>query len=158
MPHLTRAGCTVAAVIVAALISGPTVRGQQRDSSGGTDQRESTEKKPSLSLRLTPPLGFSPLRVHAVAELRGGPDDYADYYCASIEWDWGDGTISENSTDCDPYEAGKSEIQRRYSADHTFRQPDGYRVSFRLKQKARVVASGAVNVQVRPGARDGFEE
>jgi len=25
----------------------------------------------------------------------------------------------ENSTDCDPYEAGKSSIQRRYSADHT---------------------------------------
>ena len=158
MPHLTRAGCTVAAAIVAVLISGPAVRGQQRDSTGGQDQRESPEKKPSLSLRVSPPLGFSPLRVHAVAELRGGPDDYEDFYCAAVEWDWGDGTVSENSTDCDPYQAGKSEIQRRFSTYHTFRQGASYRVAFRLRQKSRVVASTAAGVEVRPGARDGFEE
>src|SRR5262245_22206983 len=75
-------------------------------------QRYGSGKKPSISLKANPPVGFSPLRVHVVAEFRGGDDDYADYYCPSIEWDWGDGTVSENSVDCDPYEAGKSEIRR----------------------------------------------
>lgn len=156
MPQLRRIGCTVAAIAGAVLIS-VAASGGQRDSSSGQEQREPGDRKPSLSLKLAPPIGFSPLRVHAVAELKGGPSDYADFYCASVEWDWGDGTLSENSEDCNPYESGKSEIKRRFVADHTFRQSDGYRVSFRLKQKSRVVASSTANVQVRPGLRDGAE-
>jgi hypothetical protein len=156
MPHIRRIGCTTAAIATAVFISG-SASGGQRESSSAQEQRESVDKKPSLSLKLTPPIGFSPLRVHAVAELKGGPNDYADFYCPSVEWDWGDGTVSENSEDCNPYEGGKSEIRRRFTADHTFRQSDGYRVSFRLKKKARVVASSTVNVQVRPGLRDGAE-
>jgi len=156
MPHLKRAGCTLFAVVALALLSGPAVSGQQ-DGAAPQEPRESP-KKPSLSLKATPPLGFSPLRVHAVAELSGGSNDYADFYCASIEWDWGDGTVSENSEDCDPYQAGKSTIRRRYAADHTYQTADGYKVQFRMKQKNRVVGSGQANVQVRPGARDGFEQ
>ena len=156
MPQLRRIGCTAAAIATAALIAG-SASGGQRDSSSAQEQREPTDRKPSLSLKVTPPIGFSPLRVHAVAELKGGASDHVDLYCASIEWDWGDGTLSENSEDCNPYEAGKSEIKRRFTADHTFRQADGYRVSFRLKQKTRVVASSTANVQVRPGLRDGLE-
>jgi hypothetical protein len=153
MPQFRRIGCTVAAIATAALIAG-SASGGQRDSSSAQDQREPGDRKTSLSLKLTPPIGFSPLRVHAVAELKG---DNVELYCASTEWDWGDGTLSENSEDCNPYEAGKSEIKRRFTADHTFRQADGYRVSLRLKQKNRVVASSTGNVQVRPGLRDGLE-
>jgi hypothetical protein len=116
-------------------------------------QREE-DKKPSLSLKATPPLGFSPLRVRVVVDVRGGASDYADFYCPKIEWDWGDGTISENSEDCEPYEAGRSEIRRRFSAEHVFRQSGAYRVMFRLKQKNKVVASSSSNVQVRSGVRE----
>jgi hypothetical protein len=94
--------------------------------------------------------------VHAVVELRNGANVFQAFYCAAVVWVWGDGTIWENSAECDPSEAGKSEIRRRYSADHTFRTADGYRVTFRLKQRSRVVASANVNVQVRPGVRDGL--
>jgi hypothetical protein len=153
MPHFTRAGCTLAAVVAVALCSGPAAGAQVGASS--QESRE-TPKKPSVSLKATPPLGFSPLRVHAVAEVNGGANDYPDFYCASVEWDWGDGTISENSEDCDPYEAGKSTIRRRYAADHTYPVADAYKVIFRLKQKTRVVGSGQANIQVRPGAREGF--
>ena len=118
------------------------------------DAQRNDAKKPSLSLKATPPVGFTPLRVRLVVDVRGGDDDYADFYCPDIEWDWGDGTISENSQDCDPYEAGKSTIQRRYSAEHIFRQSGSFSVRFRLKQGTRVVASAATNVQVRAGARD----
>ena len=133
-------------------------------------------KKPSISLKATPPVGFSPLRVVVTAELKGGANDFEDFYCASVEWDWGDGTKSETKADCDPYEAGKSEIKRRYVQEHTFRSggmstsplspgvsPDmmgnqqpavQFRVRFALKQKNKTVGSGQTNVEVR-GSRDG---
>lgn len=133
-----------AALTAALLVSGPAW-GQQRDG-------ESSDRKPSLSLRVTPPLGFTPLRVRVSAELRGGADDYADLYCPTIEWDWGDGTASENTEDCDPYEAGKSQVRRRYGVDHVYRDPGGFKVSIRLKQKSRLISSSSVIVQVRAGA------
>ena len=55
------------------------------------------------------------------AEIKGGANDYEDFYCASVEWEWGDDTKSESKADCDPYEAGKSEIKRRFVMEHTFR-------------------------------------
>ena len=96
-------------------------------------------------------MGFSPLRVRLGVDVRGGSDDYAEFYCASVEWDWGDGTMSENSSDCEPYEAGKSTIRRRFTAEHTYRQQGNFKVIFKLKQKTRVVGSASVNVQVRSG-------
>jgi hypothetical protein len=117
-------------------------------------QRDSDDKKPSLSLKVTPPLGFSPLRVHAAVEIRGGSDDYSDFYCAGTEWDWGDGTVSENSSDCDPYEAGKSTIRRHFTGDHVFRQQGAHKIVFRLKQKTRVVGSATASIQVRAGSNE----
>lgn len=119
-------------------------------------------KKPSISLRASPPVGFPPLRVVMTAELKGGDDDFKDFYCASVEWEWGDGTKSESKIDCDPYEPGKSEIKRRYVEEHTFRsmgvdlsgnQPttQQYRVRFMLKQNNRTVGSGSTTVEVRSG-------
>jgi hypothetical protein len=114
-------------------------------------QSSAEAKKPSLSLRVTPPVGFAPLKTRLVVDVRNGDDDYADYYCPTVEWDWGDGTVSANAEDCDPYAAGKSVIQRRFSTEHTFRLPGAFRVVFRLKQKDRVVGTSSVNVQVRAG-------
>ncbi len=141
-----RALCTVAA-LAAALVAAVHPSAAQRDAA---------DKKPSLSLKATPPAGFAPLRVHLVVDVRGGPNDYADFYCPTVQWDWDDGTISENSADCDPYEAGKSSIQRRYSADHTFRLSGDYRLTFRLKQKDKVISSATTTLTVRPGANEGF--
>ena len=64
--------------------------------------------------------------------------------------------MSYNSSDCDPYEAGKSTIQRRFSAEHIYRQGGAYRVFFRLKQKTKLVAAASTNVTVRSGAGEGF--
>ena len=120
-------------------------------------QRDSADRKPSLSLRATPPVGFSPLRVRVVVDVRGGPNDYADFYCPTIEWEWGDGTVSESAEDCDPYEAGKSTIRRRFSAEHVFRQSGTFQVFFRLKQNDKTIAASSANIQVRAGLRDGFD-
>jgi hypothetical protein len=145
MIHPRRA-LSLLAVLLVSLATGTTADAQR----GGDD------KKPSLSLRATPPVGFSPLRVRLVVDVKGGSDDYADFYCPAIEWDWGDGTVSGNSEDCDPYQAGKSTIKRRYSTEHVFRQPGTFQVFFRIKQRDRVIAASSSNIQVRAGVRDEF--
>lgn len=111
--------------------------------------------KPSITVRSNPGAGFSPLRIVVTAELKGGTNDYEEFYCPSIEWTWGDDTKTESSADCDPYQAGKSEIQRRYTTSKIFQTAGDYRVEFRLKQKNKVVGSGSTTVAVRPGVRDG---
>ncbi|MBI2188063.1 MAG: hypothetical protein HYU37_13250 [Acidobacteria bacterium] len=123
---------------------------------GAGAQAPAEPKKPTVTLKATPPVGFAPLRVRASVDVRDGRDDYADFYCATVEWDWGDGTVSENTSDCNPYEAGKSTIQRRYSAEHIYRQGGVYRLVFRLKQKTKTVGSAITNLQVRSGAGEYF--
>lgn len=113
------------------------------------------KKKPSISVRASPAAGFSPLKVSLSAEIRGGENDFADFYCPTVEWVWGDDTRSESTSDCDPYEAGKSEIRRRYFISRVFQTSGNYKVEFRLKQKDKVVGAGSTTVQVRPGLRDG---
>ena len=152
---LLAAGAVVATVALAPIDERPAERAQKPDQN----------KKPSISLRANPTTGFSPLRVVLTAELKGGANDYEEFYCASVEWDWGDDTKSETKADCDPYEPGKSEIKRRYAQEHTFRSvttdiagerglptaPTQFRVRFLLKQKNKVVGSGQTTVEVRSG-------
>lgn len=113
------------------------------------------KNKPNITVKVTPIVGFSPARMVITADLKGGADDYEDFYCATVEWDWGDDTRSEAKTDCDPYEAGKSEIKRHFTTEHVYNTAGEYRLEFRLKQKDKVVARGSTDVKVRPGIRDG---
>lgn len=115
------------------------------------------DKKVSLSLKATPPVGFSPLKVRLAADIRGGAEDNAELYCPSIEWEWGDGLTSESSEDCSPYEAGKSTIKRHYIAEHTYRDDGAFTARFKVKQGKRVVISTTVTVQVREGVRNDIE-
>ena len=149
-----------ALAVVATLALAPV---QQKPDQGAPKSEQN--RKPSISLRANPTAGFSPLRVVVTAELKGGANDFEDFYCASVEWDWGDDTKSESRADCDPYEPGKSEIKRRYVAEHTFRSimtdipgapglpagPTPIRVRFLLKQKNKVVGSGQTTVELRSG-------
>lgn len=118
----------------------------------------SDKTRPSVSVKANPSTGFAPTRVVVTAELKGGMDDFAEYYCPSIEWSWGDDTRSESKIDCEPYEPGKSEIKRRYVFDRVFQLPGDFRVEFRMKQKNKVVGHGSTTVRIRPGLRDGGGE
>ena len=150
MTHKTRAGCLTVAVLATSMAAGGSVNAGQRS----TDEN----KKPSLALKATPPLGFAPLKVRAVVEVKGGANDYADFYCATVEWDWADGTTSGSSEDCVPYEAGKSTIQRKFTADHTFREGGDYEIAFRLKQKSRIVGYSKGTVRVKSGLDDNSDQ
>lgn len=140
VPAYTGRGLAIAAILVFAASVGY----------GAGDKN-----KPSLNIRATPLSGFAPVKVSVVVTLQGGANDYQEYYCPSIEWDWDDGTKSEEKVDCDPYEAGKSEIRRNYRAQHMFDVGGEYRIQFRLKQKSKTVASTSTNIRIQGGFRDG---
>ena len=118
----------------------------------GTDKDK--DKRPKVSVKVNPAMGISPARVVASADLSGGANDYEEFYCPSIEWDWGDDTKSTTSADCDPYEAGKSEIKRRFTADHVYRSAGDFRIQFRLKKQNKAIAAAATSVRIRPGLGD----
>ena len=118
------------------------------------DDKDAEAKRPKITLKATPIVSIAPARVVLTAELVGGANDYEDYYCPTIEWDWGDGTQSESTVDCEPYQPGKSEIKRRFTVEHVFRAGN-YRVLFRMKRRSKPLASATANIQVRPGIRDG---
>ena len=131
--------------IAAALLAPVSLPAQDSEK----DKRD--PKRPSLSMKATPTTGMVPVRVSASAEFKGGDDDFQEYYCPSVEWNWGDGTVSESSNDCDPYESGKSQIRRRYSASHSYNRAGAYRISFRLKNRDKVLTSSTTVIRLLGG-------
>jgi hypothetical protein len=119
--------------------------------SSAPQKNDKDEQRPKLLLHAQPPVSIAPSRVVLTAEMVGGANDFEEYYCPGVEWDWGDDTRSESTIDCDPYQAGKSEIKRRFTVEHVFRRPGNYKVSLRLKRRGKTVANASANVQVRPG-------
>jgi hypothetical protein len=111
------------------------------------------DKKPKISVKANPAMGMSPVRVVVTADLSGGADS-EELYCPGVEWEWGDDTRSMDTADCDPYVAGKSEIKRRFTADHVYRSAGEYRVQVRLKRKDKTIGAGSTSVRVRPGLGD----
>lgn len=142
-PSLPTAALFAAAVFLATSVS---ISGQS------TEKDEKKERKrPSLSLKATPGTGMVPIRVSATAEFKGGDDDYQEYYCPAIEWNWGDGTVSQSANDCDPYEPGVSQIRRRFTGSHTYKRAGAFRIVFRLKHRDKVLTSQTTLVRLLGG-------
>src|SRR5882672_6737705 len=150
LPRHARAG---AASLVLAIVLATSASAQKADKDSKDNQ---DTKRPKITLKAQPVISMAPSRVVLTAELVGGANDFEDFYCAAVEWEWGDGTKSESSTDCAPYESGKSEIKRRFTVEHVFRA-GAYRVMFHLKRRDKSVGAASVNIQVRPGLRDGIQ-
>jgi PKD repeat protein len=117
---------------------------------------EPKPKKPKLDLRATPRMAFSPVTVFLTAELTGG-DDVEEYYCPELEWDWDDGGKSVHEADCPEYEAGKSKIERRFTAEHEYRKAGNYTVKVTMRHSNRTLAQTTVKITVRPGLGDRSE-
>ena len=49
-----------------------------------------------------PLVAFAPARIKFAAAIREATDDYEEFYCASVQWDWDDGTMSQWTRDCEP--------------------------------------------------------
>lgn len=122
--------------------------------SNALQAREQGNKKPSLSLKATPSISFAPARLTFLAEVKGGAEDHEEFYCPSVEWEWGDLTESVQEADCEPYEAGKSAIKRRYTLQRQFKNPGNFKVVIRLKKGSKVVASANTSITIRAGLTD----
>jgi hypothetical protein len=140
---------TTARLVIAAAAAAASLAAAQNE-----QPAKPAENRPKLTLRARPEVSITPARVVFTAELVGGANDFEDYYCPTVEWEWGDDTRSESTLDCQPYEAGKSEIRRRFTVEHTFKRSGIYKVFFRLKRRDKAVATATTNITVRPGARD----
>jgi hypothetical protein len=106
-------------------------------------------KRPSLAVRVSPRLAFSPVAVLAIAELTGG-EDSEDFYCLGIEWDWDDGSKSLQDSDCEPYQPG-TKIERRFTSEHYYPRGGSYNIRAALRASERVVAANAYRLLVRQG-------
>jgi hypothetical protein len=142
-----------ASLLVAAALAMPA-SAQKADKDKDKDAKDN--QRPRVQLKAQPVIAMAPARVVLTAEIVGGPNDFEEFYCPTVQWEWGDGTQSESASDCAPYEPGKSEIKRRYTVEHTFRA-GAYRVMFHLKRRDKSVGAASVNIQVRPGLRDGIQ-
>jgi hypothetical protein len=119
---------------------------------------QGSSKKPSLSLKATPAVSFAPARVVVVAEVKGGADDNEEFYCPTVEWEWGDLTVSTVENDCEPYEAAKSQIKRRYTVEHRYKNAGSFRIRLVLKKGSAIITSANTLVQVRPGLSEPGEK
>jgi hypothetical protein len=139
-------GRALAGAVCLALALLTPVAAQRKD---GKDE----PRRPKLTLRAQPIISTSPSRVVLTAELVGGPDDNEEYYCPEVQWEWGDDTRSASSSDCEPYQAGKSEITRRFRVEHRFRA-GSYRIVFSLRRHDQTIDTASTSIQVRPGLDD----
>jgi hypothetical protein len=105
---------------------------------------EDKNGRPSISVKANPAMGFAPMRVVVTVDLKGGSDDYAEFYCATVEWD----IVSLD---------GKGD-KRRYVREQIFRFPGEYTIRFSLKQKDKVVGGGRTSLRVRGGLGDGLTQ
>jgi hypothetical protein len=140
---------TGASALALALCVSPVTHAQ-KESKDAKDTKDN-DKRPKLTLKAQPIISMAPSKVTLRAELVGGANDYEEFYCPTVEWDWDDGTMSESTSDCEPYEAGKSEIKRRFTVEHVFRA-GYYHVAFRLKRRDKAIAAATTTVQVQGGA------
>ena len=148
MSQLPRHAWAGAASLILSMTLAASAAAQKPDK----DSKDNPDnKRPQIKLKAQPVISMAPSRVVLTAELVGGANDYEDFYCPTIEWDWGDGTQSESTSDCEPYQAGKSEIKRRFTVEHVFRA-GYYHVAFRLKRRDKAVAAATTTVQVQGGA------
>ncbi len=137
-------------VLVAAsigIVSIVLAAGQVAD--GHASSRQGPDDDPRLRLRATPRVVFAGNSILFVGQLRGGPDDNEELYCTTIEWDWGDDTLSESTPDCDPFEPGRSEVRRRFSVRHTFDYAGRYEVRLNLKRRDDILISARTRIEVR---------
>jgi len=143
---ILRRALVAATAGLAIAASAPLGAAQKNDKSKDQDANG-----PRITLRAQPVVAVSPARVVLTAELVGGADDFQEFYCPTVEWAWGDDTVSESTVDCDPYEAGKSQIKRRFTVEHIFRRAGVYKIYFHMKRKDKMLGSATVTVQIQAG-------
>ena len=126
-------------------------------SSKSSDPKDSPKDsgKVTATLRATPAMAFAPARITLTGQLQNVHGDEANLYCPTVEWDWGDGTISESSSDCDPFQPNKSEIQRSFVTQHIYKTGGEYIVKLLLKKSEKIVAEASASLNISRAVDEG---
>ena len=123
----------------------------------GAARKPSDPTNVDLTLRVNPAMAFAPARIMLTAQLKGGTGVNEDLYCPTVEWDWGDGTVSQSSADCEPFQSNKSEIQRSYITTHVYKTGGEYTVKLLLKKAEKVVATATASLNISRAIDEGGE-
>jgi PKD domain len=98
---------------------------------GWTESNKPKKKNPKLVLSAQPRQGLAPHHVSISAKLEGVAENDPEWYCLKQEWDFGDGAVSAEEPNCDPY-TPETKITTEFFADHTFEDPGHYPIRFKL--------------------------
>jgi hypothetical protein len=105
--------------------------------------------KPKLSLKGVPSIGTPSTVFTFQARLTGGVDD-EKLYCLTAEWVWEEQADSSlNESECAPFRAGHSEIQRTFSEEQSFSRPGSHVVKLVLHKGDKEIATAVTTVTVR---------
>jgi hypothetical protein len=111
--------------------------------SASAAEKKVEKKGTKVSLRAAPRVAPAPATVVFNVELAGG-EDGEDLYCPVLEWEWGDGTHSEEEEECPPFEAGHTQVQRRFTTSHEYRDRANPNVVVTVRKGDRVFGKDAV--------------
>ena len=106
-------------------------------------EKKVENKGTRVSLRASPRVAAAPATVVFNVELTGG-EDGEDLYCPVLAWEWGDGTHSEEEEECPPFEAGHTEVQRRFTTSHEYRDRANPKVAVTVRKGDRVLGKDTV--------------
>jgi len=105
------------------------------------------KKAVKVSLRAAPRVAAAPATVVFNVEMTGGEDGEA-LYCPVLEWEWGDGTHSEEEEECPPFEAGHTQVQRRFTTSHEYRDRANPKVVVTVSKGDRVFGKDGVSLVI----------
>jgi hypothetical protein len=110
-------------------------------------EKKVENKGTRVSLRAAPRVAAAPATVVFNVELTGG-EDGEDLYCPVLEWEWGEGTTSEEEEECPPFEAGHTQVQRRFTTSHEYRDRANPKVTVTVRKGDRVLGTDSVSLVI----------
>jgi hypothetical protein len=137
-----------ASIWIAAVLAILCTSGSQIGQTESKDKKESKKPNVKLVLDASPRQGLSPHHASMNAKLENVAENDEEWYCLKQEWDFGDGSISSEEPQCDPF-TPETKILTEFFADHTYDDPGHYPIRFKLGDDK--VRSNTVTVVVIEG-------
>jgi hypothetical protein len=104
---------------------------------------------PSIEVVASPKIGEMPLMVNLTAILRNAEPNDKRFYCAPIQWSFGDNTEEVSSPSCVPW-FPEASVPTRYITTHRFEKPGTYNAVFTLGELASAPAVVGVIPELLP--------
>lgn len=120
----------------------------QTESKDSKDSKKSKKANVKLVVDASPRQGLSPHHASINAKLEGVEDNDQEWYCLKQEWDFGDGSISSEEPQCDPF-TPETKITKEFFVDHNYEDPGYFKIRFKLGDDK--LRSNAITVVVLEG-------